>query len=507
MEVSPNRGSDRLALGAILAVAAFLRFFRIGHQSLWVDEILSFKAFTSPAGVPYWKKFLHDVHGPLYSLIMHFWGAVSGSDAWLRAPSAVAGILAVYFLYRWLNAGGRRSIALPAALFMAISPFHLFYSQEVRFYSLLSLFVVLALMAFERFLEAPTARRGALFGAALAVACLAHFSGFLLAAALFVYLVTRRPRGPLLRNGALAALIALAAISPWIYREVTVLRAIHVVDISTLPVAERLRGDLTLSRWSYPYAVYAFSVGYSFGPSLPDLHAVSSPAQLLGSYAPQLAVAAIVFGALAAAGLIRAAREGQAALFLTVILATVLLLVVIARFNVKVFNVRYLMCIFPFYLALIAYGLPRGGPARYLIAGVASAVMLVSDYNYLFVERYGRENVREAVSIVAVNERPGDLIIATTVHAVFEHYYRGPNAVVAVFPVVIGRDALEKKEVEYVRTHARVWYVRSRTWDRDPEDLLLKTLPEHGKVVGSWQLSGVLLNLYDTETPHARRSH
>lgn len=498
MEIAPNRRSERLALATIIMLAAFLRFFRIGHQSLWVDEILSFKAFTSPAGVPYWKKLLYDVHGPLYSLLMHVWSAVSRSDVWLRAPSAVAGVLAVYFLYRWLASEGRRSVALPAALFMALSPFHLYYSQEIRFYALLSLFVVLTLIAFERFVDAPTASRGALFGVTLALACLAHFSGFLLGAALFVYLlVTRRLRGELLRHGVLAAVIVLAAISPWIYREVTVLRAIRVVDISTLPVAERLRGDLTMSRWSYPYAVYAFSVGYSFGPSLRELHAVSSARQLLGAYAPELVVTAVVFGALAVAGLIRAARERQAALFLTVILATVLSLVVIERFNVKVFNVRYLMCIFPFYLALIAYGLPRSGPARYVVAGAACAVMLVSDYNYLFVERYGREDVRQAVSIVSENERPGDLIIVTTVHQVFEHYYRGPNAVEAVFPINLGRDMLEKKEADYLQAHPRVWYLRSRTWDKDPDDLLLETLPEHGRLVKSWKLSGVLLNLYE----------
>ena len=201
VSIEPQR-SERVALCAIVAIALVLRFFRLAHQSLWVDEILSYKAFVSVAGVPYWKKFLYDVHGPLYSLFMHFWSAVSKSDFWLRTPSAIAGALAVYALFRWFVEIGRRDLALPAALFLALSPFHIYYSQELRFYAFLSLFAVLALIAFERFRAAPTARSGALLGVAFACACLSHFSALFLGAAFFVYLVfSGRLRGAHLRFG------------------------------------------------------------------------------------------------------------------------------------------------------------------------------------------------------------------------------------------------------------------------------------------------------------------
>jgi uncharacterized membrane protein len=503
--------SERIALFAVLAAALFLRFFRLSHQSLWVDEILSYKAFTSVAGIPYWKKLLYDVHGPLYSLVMHFWSAASTSDFWLRTPGAIAGALAVYALYRWFVEIGRRDLAIPAALFMALSPFHLYYSQEVRFYAFLSLFAVLSLIAYERFRAAPNARSGTLFGAVFACACLSHFSALFLGAAFLVHLAcTGRLRGAHLRHGALAALIALAVVSPWIYREIWFLRRIQIVNISTLPVQERLRGELTMSRWSYPYALFAFSSGYSLGPGLRELHLASSVSGLFARHAPAILATFLLFGSLAVSGLIRSARRGHLGLFLAVMLVTVASATVATAFNIKVFNVRYLMCAFPLYLALVAYGLPTGRRARLVAGGAVCALMLVSDANYFFNPTYFREDVRGAVAVVAAREEGGDLVLAPAVEEVFAHYYRGTNEIRFIDPSELGEAATGKEIAGRFESHRRIWHIRSRSWDKDPGDILLRALPAHGDSVFRWSGPGVDLILYGRRAPlqaAARRAH
>jgi uncharacterized membrane protein len=496
----PQR-SERIVLCAIIAIALFLRFFRLAHQSLWVDEILSYKAFVSVAGVPYWKKFLYDVHGPLYSLVMHFWSAVSKSDFWLRTPSAVAGALAVYALFRWFVEIGRRDLAIPGALLLALSPFHIYYSQELRFYAFLSLFAVLALIAFERFRAAPTARSGALLGVAFACACLSHFSALFLGAAFLVYLVcSGRLRGAHLRFGALAAAIALVMISPWIYREIWFLRQIHVVDISTLPVEERLRGELTLSWWSYPYALFAFSSGYSLGPGLRELHRVTTASGLFAKHAVAIGATGIIFGGLLVSGIIRSARRGHLGLFLAVILVTIASVTAITAFNIKVFNVRYLMCAFPLYIALLAYGLPSGKRARVIAAAAVCVVMLASDRNYYFNTMYARENVRDAVAVVMRSEERGDLIYAPAVEEVFAHYYRGSNKIGYIEPSGLGETRLDEEIARGFASHPRIWYLRSRNWDKDPGDILLRSLPAHGAIALTWTAPGVDLNLYVRQT-------
>lgn len=88
------------------------------------------------------KDLLENVHGPLYSLVLHLWTSVAGDARWsLRFPSAIAGVLTVpafaWLAGRWLG----RDAVTPAAWLAAGSPFLVWYSQEARNYSLLVLCV------------------------------------------------------------------------------------------------------------------------------------------------------------------------------------------------------------------------------------------------------------------------------------------------------------------------------------------------------------------------------
>ena len=81
---------------------------------------------------------------------------------------------------------------------------------------------------------------------------------------------------------------------------------------------------------------------------------------LFAKHAVAIGATGIVFGGLLLSGIIRSARRGQLGLFLAVILVTIASATAVTAFNIKVFNVRYLMCAFPLYIALLAYGLPVG---------------------------------------------------------------------------------------------------------------------------------------------------
>ena len=76
---------------------------------------------------------------------------ISIAETVVRLPATVWGALAIYWLYRL----GRRlhspRVGLIAASLLAVSAFHIRYSQEVRFYSL---FVFLALVSTELLLKA-----------------------------------------------------------------------------------------------------------------------------------------------------------------------------------------------------------------------------------------------------------------------------------------------------------------------------------------------------------------
>ncbi|NOZ71593.1 MAG: hypothetical protein GXP38_06730 [Chloroflexi bacterium] len=126
-----------LALYLLLTLAAIFRFYHLGYKGLWGDEIWT--ASWSQAGL------LHILRGltrppdmPILYMLVHLTTRISSSEFWVRFPSAFFGVVAVYYLYRltciWL---GER-VALIASLLLAISPLHIWYSQDARYYSLLS---------------------------------------------------------------------------------------------------------------------------------------------------------------------------------------------------------------------------------------------------------------------------------------------------------------------------------------------------------------------------------
>ena len=109
-------------------MAAALRLFRLGHQSLWIDEIFTWR--SAGIGQPWAPaRFLEDVHGPLYSLGLYLWSLVAGDSEWaLRLPSALVGVALVAAVARlsarWLG----EETAAPAAWLAAGSPFLVWYA-------------------------------------------------------------------------------------------------------------------------------------------------------------------------------------------------------------------------------------------------------------------------------------------------------------------------------------------------------------------------------------------
>jgi 4-amino-4-deoxy-L-arabinose transferase-like glycosyltransferase len=129
-----------LVLTLVTLLALGLRLIRITYQPLWWDEGWSLYFATTSVG-DMLELTAVDIHPPLYYLLLHFWIRFFGSGiVSVRLLSVVIGTATVPLLY----AAGRRLSGprggLLAAFLLAISPFHITYSQEVRMYGLVTLF-------------------------------------------------------------------------------------------------------------------------------------------------------------------------------------------------------------------------------------------------------------------------------------------------------------------------------------------------------------------------------
>lgn len=155
-----DRAPAWLALAAA-AVALGLRLFRLDFQALWWDEGISL--YLSAKGLDtmvFAKDFALDLHPPLYHLLLAAWTALFGAEPFVaRALSAFLGATTVPLLYLVV----RRLAGAPAGVFsawlLAVSPLHIFYSQEARMYSLVPFLATLSMLAFLWLLSAPANSR------------------------------------------------------------------------------------------------------------------------------------------------------------------------------------------------------------------------------------------------------------------------------------------------------------------------------------------------------------
>ena len=182
---------------AILALAAFVRFYCLTCSSLWHDEGNSWavaqRSFDQIA-----RDAAADIHPPGYYWLLKLWAGPAGFSAWgLRSLSALAGLLSVAVVYRIGRemaadaAGNSYKFALLAAFLAALSPFQVYYSQEARMYALLTLegsVLMWSLLAMRRRvasqgLRRPVARYAALYLLAAAAGLWTHYIFALLMAA------------------------------------------------------------------------------------------------------------------------------------------------------------------------------------------------------------------------------------------------------------------------------------------------------------------------------------
>jgi uncharacterized membrane protein len=152
-----------VVLFGVVVMGAWLRFRNLSVDSIWFDEAASWVQSKGSLG-DLISTTAQENYPPLHNLLLFAFINVTGTDTeWvLRAPSALLGIGNVVAIY-WLGAlvGGRVTGVLAAA-FLAVSRFHIYYSQEARMYTLLALAATLYAAAAFFFLKFPTYFRAAL---------------------------------------------------------------------------------------------------------------------------------------------------------------------------------------------------------------------------------------------------------------------------------------------------------------------------------------------------------
>ena len=191
-----------LALAAIVAVAAALRFSTLGLQSFSDDELFTTWLVQMPFG-DMLSNVLETERTPhLFYVVEWLVAQVTGTgEVGMRVLPALAGTLVVPAVYLGGAIAASRRVALAAAAFAAVNPFLVWYSQEARAYSLVTLLAAVSLAALLAYDRHGGRRWLAAWTAAVTLMLLTYyFAAFLVVpeAAWLLYRSRPRPRDALL---------------------------------------------------------------------------------------------------------------------------------------------------------------------------------------------------------------------------------------------------------------------------------------------------------------------
>jgi mannosyltransferase len=394
------RDRHLIALAALIAIGAGLRFATLDLQSYWYDEAVTVGLMHRHLGGMLSEIARNESTPPLYYVVAWVWAKVFGTgEAGLRSLSALIGTASIPVFYAAARDLVSRRVGLAVAALTAVNPLLVWYSQEARAYALLALLSGLSLLYFARLARrARDTRTVVLWALFSALALLSHYFAAFLVGPMAVWLLWRR------RERAVVAGVG----------------AVVAVAAALLPLALHQQ-SLDLASF-----IRAAPIGYRIA---------RAPKQfLVGFDAPLEVTLSIVAVAIAVAGLAFAARRlrDRVGVRLAAGLAGagVAIPILLALVDLDYFDTRNLVMVWlPFTIAAAA-GLVLGAP-RIGAAGVAllAAIGVAAVIGIDVTANWQRDDWRGAARALGASRERRAIVITPASGALPFRLYR-PDAVV-----------------------------------------------------------------------------
>lgn len=163
----------------ILLLSFALHLHQLGHDSLWIDEMLTLKVVEKGASAI----FNQNDHPFVYYLVTAPFVYIFGDGEFgLRLSSFFGSLLSVALMISFGKLIDYPQAGLWGAFLLTLSPFFLRHSQDARHYVILTLFTLLTFNVLYGAIKRPTWRAWLLYGLATALNLYTHYSAFIILA-------------------------------------------------------------------------------------------------------------------------------------------------------------------------------------------------------------------------------------------------------------------------------------------------------------------------------------
>lgn len=477
-----RRRLENLLPVMVALLAALVRFWGLARESIWLDEATSIMiARMDVRTLIVWVA--ADIHPPLYYLLLHAWIALGQSEFVVRSLSVLFSVGTVAVTWALARELFDSRVALFSALLLALSPLHVFYSQEARMYVAAAMWSTLG-----SYLLLLALRRGSR----------AYWLGYFLANTLALY--THYFAAFALLFQALYALLHIwkgqarptSALRRWLRSTV----GIGIAFLPWLPTLVRQvlggGGGWVERAIGRPSAMSLVDTWLQFSVGL-EGHLY--PAAL--RRAAYLLFAALLFSAVIAALNSRknASRAGYRDGVLFCIGSVVLplgLIWLLSQWK-PMYTIRYLLAFLPPYYVCAAAGLRNlRWKGLQLVTAFALLLILTAGvwYNYQAPQK---PDWRSATAYVVARVQPGDvgLFSPRWNYKPFDYYAPGRLELDLDLPVLTTAEAAQAAVNDISQRFKRVWFFWEEDHYGDPQGIAKRLLDQSFRVLETTEFPGV----------------
>ena len=453
-----------------------IRLLWLGGKSLWLDEVFSLR--TAQLGQKLLWTGQRDIYyPPLFYLLLEAWSGVGKSEFILRLPVAVFGAACVLLVYALATELADSKVALSVAGLVAFSPLLVWYSQELRSYSILAALSLASTWSCVRLLKRPSWAWWMASVLFMSAALYLHYFAALLvllqATIAIVLLADRRTNWLRIGTWLTAPLAVILAYWPWLKTPAfsELIRSAPSTYNNLLSLAGE-RFNITLNLPVIVRLVLVAGIALTVVGGL-TLYFITRRVTLTHA--------------------LESLRKQRWLSFAACLLFIVLLaLSVYPRgYSLK----RQVVFLWPFALMVFAWLWPWGGKDQRLLVVVLGFSLIASLINVLVIPK---DQWRETVDQLGERYQQGDLVVIEPNYLTipFDYYDRRhlPR---------LGVPFGDTKPVgEVLCHHPRVWLVLHRV-DRDPQARLEEWLGQRATRLDVADYYGIQVELFQVSSPCA----